>query len=102
MKTEPIISTTFFGIAATAIIAVLTEFGLDLTTGQTAALLGLVAVVSQVIVALVARTKVTPNAKVVETVEPDGTRIAGEASPLPTGTEINSGTALGGTAHEGF
>lgn len=34
------------------------------------------------------RSAVTPNAKVVEEVQPDGTVVAGEASPLPTGTEV--------------
>jgi len=35
-----------------------------------------------------ARSAVTPTATVVETVTPDGTRIAGPASPLPTGSVI--------------
>lgn len=34
------------------------------------------------------RSKVTPNAKVVEAVREDGFRIAGEASPLPTGVVV--------------
>jgi len=34
------------------------------------------------------RSAVTPAARVVETVAPDGTRIAGPASPLPTGSVI--------------
>lgn len=35
------------------------------------------------------RSKVTPNAKVAEMVREDGIRIAGEASPLPTGLVID-------------
>lgn len=93
MKNEPIISTTFFGMAASAIITLLTSFGMDLNAEQTASLLGAVNIVALLVVALVARGKVTPNSKVVETVEQDGTRIAGEASPLPTGTEIHPGTS---------
>lgn len=36
------------------------------------------------------RSAVTPNAKVAEAVEADGTRVAGPASPLPTGATIPS------------
>jgi hypothetical protein len=98
VKNEPVLSVAFIGAGALAVITLLTEFGLELTKGQTSALLGVVSFAATIIVALVARTKVTPNAKVVETQEPDGTRIAGEASPLPTGTEIGHGS----TAHDGF
>jgi hypothetical protein len=37
---------------------------------------------------LTAASNITPLANVVETVSPDGTRIAGPASPLPTGSVI--------------
>jgi hypothetical protein len=91
MKNEPIISTAFFGAVATGVIALLTAFGLELTADQTAALLGISALIAQVVVALVARRKATPNVNVVESVTSDGTRVAGEASPLPTGTVIPPG-----------
>jgi len=41
-----------------------------------------------------ARGRAVPSVKVVETVEMDGTRRAGEASPLPTGEVVGSADDL--------
>lgn len=85
---EPLWTVSGITAAATAVIALLVSFGLDLSADQQTAILGVIAVLAPVIVALVTRGKVTPTAKVAETVESDGTRIAGPASPLPTGMVI--------------
>lgn len=102
MKTEPAVLTGTVTALATAAIALLVSFGLGLTLEQQNAILGFIAVAAPVIGALLVRRQVTANSKVVETVEPDGTRVAGEASPLPTGTEISHAQTEGGTTHEAF
>lgn len=89
MKTEPSVLTGTAVAVATAAIALLVSFGLGLTLEQQNAILGFIAVVAPIIGSLLVRNKVTANSKVVETVEADGTRVAGEASPLPTGTVVN-------------
>lgn len=60
MKTEPLVTVATITAAAVALIAVLTNFGLDLTEGQEASLLGVVAVIAPLVVAALARPKVTP------------------------------------------
>lgn len=95
MKTEPSVLAGTATAVVTAALALLVSFGLGLTDDQQKAILGFVAVVAPIIGAFIVRSRVTPNAKVVETVNPDGTRVAGEASPLPTGTEIQPGTTNG-------
>lgn len=102
MKTEPSVLTGTAVAVATAAIALLVSFGLGLTLEQQNAILGFIAVVAPIVGSFIVRRRVTPNSKVVETVEPDGSRVAGAASPLPTGTVIDQSTNLGGTTHEGF
>lgn len=62
MTREPLLSAAGITAVVTAAITLLTAFGLDLTTDQTAAILGAVAVVGPIAVALVTRGKVTPTA----------------------------------------
>lgn len=62
MTREPLVTTAGVSALVTAILAVLVGFGLDLTDNQTAAILGLVAVLAPLVVAVVARRKVTPTA----------------------------------------
>lgn len=60
MNNEPLWTVAGITAAVSALIALLTAFGLDLTEGQTNAILGAVAVLAPTVVALVARSKVTP------------------------------------------
>lgn len=62
MNREPLLTTAGVTAVVAAILAVLFAFGLDLTADQTAAILGLVGVIAPLVVALVARGKVTPTA----------------------------------------
>lgn len=71
--------------------AVLAGFGLDLPEGIEPWLLGVVAafyVAVEAITTMLARRRATPDAKVVQTVEPDGRIVAGPASPSPTGATL--------------
>ena len=96
MKYEPIISVSSIVAAATAVIALLVAFGVPLTEDQKVAILGLVGVLAPVIVALVTRGKVTPNAAVVEGLNGSGIVYAGEANELPTGEPIREAGSLHG------
>jgi hypothetical protein len=65
VKNEPVF--VICGAAAsfiTAVIALLVAFGVHVSTGQGAAILGVTGVVVNVVTALAARSKVTPTAKV--------------------------------------
>ena len=94
MKYEPLISVSSIVAAATAVVALLVAFGVPLTEDQKVAILGLVGVVAPVIVALVTRGKVTPNAAVVEGLNSSGIVYAGEANELPTGEPIRESGSL--------
>lgn len=94
MKYEPLISISSIVAGATAIIALLVAFGVPLTEDQKVAILGLVGVLAPVIVALVTRGKVTPNAAVVEGLNSSGIVYAGEANELPTGEPIRESGSL--------
>ena len=94
MKYEPLISISSIVAAATAVIALLVAFGVPLTEDQKVAILGLVGVLAPVIVALVTRGKVTPNAAVVEALNGSGIVYAGEANELPTGEPIRESGSL--------
>ncbi len=94
MKYEPLISISSIVAAATAIVALLVAFGVPLTEDQKVAILGLVGVIAPVIVALVTRGKVTPNAAVVEGLNGSGIVYAGEANELPTGEPIRESGSL--------
>ncbi len=94
MKYEPLISISSIVAAATAIVALLVAFGVPLTEDQKVAILGLVGVLAPVIVALVTRGRVTPNAAVVEGLNSSGIVYAGEANELPTGEPIRESGSL--------
>ena len=94
MKYEPLISISSIVAGATAVIALLVAFGVPLTEDQKVAILGLVGVLAPVIVALVTRGKVTPNAAVVEGLNGSGIVYAGEANELPTGATIRESGSL--------
>ena len=94
MKYEPLISVSSIVAAATAVVALLVAFGVPLTEDQKVAILGLVGVIAPVIVALVTRGKVTPNAAVVEVLDGSGIVYAGEANELPTGEPIRESGSL--------
>ena len=94
MKYEPLISISSIVAGATAIVALLVAFGVPLTEDQKVAILGLVGVLAPVIVALVTRGKVTPNAAVVEGLNSSGIVYAGEANELPTGEPIRESGSL--------
>jgi len=94
MKYEPLISISSIVAGATAIVALLVAFGVPLTEDQKVAILGLVGVLAPVIVALVTRGRVTPNAAVVEGLNSSGIVYAGEANELPTGEPIREAGSL--------
>lgn len=75
-----------------AVVTVAATVGLDLAgvAEQIEVAWTAVFAVLPLVVAWWTRPSVTPNAKVAETVREDGVRIAGEASPLPTGMVLDS------------
>lgn len=71
--------------------AVLAGFSLDLPAGVEPWLIGVVAafyVAVEAVTTMLARSRATPDAKVVQAVEPDGRIVAGPASPAPTGATL--------------
>lgn len=60
MKREPLITVAALTSLVGAVLALLTSFGVDLTDKQQAAISGFALVVAPLVVALVARPKVTP------------------------------------------
>ena len=87
---EPVLVIGLITAAVTSVLALLVAFGIDLTSGQQVAIIGVIAGVGPLAVMLLTRPKVTSAATVVQVVAPDGTITAGPASPLPTGTEIST------------
>jgi len=85
---EPAIVIGLVTAAVAAILVCIAAFGIHISPEQQVAIIGVIAGVGPLITAWVTRGKVTPTALVVETVTPDGTRVAGEASLLPTGSVI--------------
>ena len=88
MSSEPLVTVASITAGVAAIIALLVSFGIPVTPEQQTAILGVVAVVAPVVVALVARGRVTPNTRVVESVTPAGVVEAGVANELPTGRYV--------------
>lgn len=84
MKNEPLITVASITAGVTALLGLLVAFGVPVTPDQQVAILGVVAVVAPVAVALIGRNLVTPNGSVVERVDSEGTVKAGEANELPT------------------
>lgn len=86
---EPIVTTAGITAAVTAVIALLVALGVPISTEVQVAILGVVAVAAPLVV-IYARRWTVPAGAVLEHVDADGTVIAGEASPLPTGTPIDA------------
>lgn len=63
MTREPLVTVASITAAATAVIALLVSFGLDLTGDQQTAILGVVGVVAPLVVAALTRSRVTPVGK---------------------------------------
>ena len=96
MSSEPLVTVATITAGVAAIIALLVSFGVPVTPEQQTAILGVVAVVAPIVVALVARGRVTRNTRVVESVTPAGVVEAGVANELPTGyyvRRLGDGTA---------
>lgn len=87
MTTTPVTVTTAVTGLATAVLALLTAFGLDLTAVQQGAILGLVAAVL-VLASLLWQRYGIDRAKVVEQTLDGRTVTAGPANELPTGVII--------------
>lgn len=88
MTREPLLTTGTVAALVAAVVTLVVAFGADLTETQTAAILGVAAVLAPMLVGLVARSRVTPNSAVVASRQ-DGTGpVAGAASPLPDGTPV--------------
>jgi hypothetical protein len=94
VKNEPAVTIGGLTAAVAALIAVALAFGVPLTDGQQAAILGAVAVVGPLVAAFLTRARVTPAGNVVAYIPKraagPGLRVlAGEASSAKTGTEID-------------
>lgn len=88
---EPVVVLTVIRAVLVLAGAVLAGFGLAVPETFEPWLVGVVVAfyaVVEAVTAAVARARATPNARVVQSVEPDGTVVAGPASPLPTGTVV--------------
>lgn len=83
MNREPLLTTAGIAAIVSAIVALLVAFGLDLSEGQTAAILGVVSVLAPLIVGLLARRKVTPTS---DPKTDDGAPLVPGIEP-PVGTE---------------
>jgi len=62
MTREPLLTAAGITAGVTALIGLLVAFGVNVTEGQTAAILGVVAVAAPLVVGFFARSKVTPTA----------------------------------------
>lgn len=78
---EPLITVSTITTMVAAVVSLLVAFKVPLSEQQQTAILGVVAVAAPLAVGLLARSQVTPNAKVVE-VDDNGVVRAGEASDV--------------------
>jgi hypothetical protein len=90
VKREPLLTRGVIVALATALLAALVVFGVDLSGKETKAILTLVGALAPVLVALLSRPKVTPDVDVVARRSRFGPRpvVAGPSSPLPDGTLV--------------
>lgn len=88
MKNEPLITVASITAGVTALLALLVAFNVPVTPEQQVAILGVVAVAAPIVVAVIGRSLVTPNANVVEYTTSTNQVRAGEANELPTDTKI--------------
>lgn len=63
MSNEPVLTATSVTAVVSAVLALAVAFGVEFTDAQVAAILGLVGTVAPLALALWARSKVTPTAK---------------------------------------
>lgn len=86
---EPAVVVGLITAVVTAVVAVLVAFGVDLTTEQQVAILGLVAAVAPIVAAILTRGRVTPAAAVAARVDPDsGYTVAGPAARVADGQPV--------------
>lgn len=67
---EPLLTAGGITAAVTALLALLVAFGVDLTEGQSTAILGVAGVVAPLIMAWAARAKVSPAGKLRDPLPP--------------------------------
>lgn len=60
MKNEPAVTVGTITAVVSALLTLLAAFGLDLSSDQTAAVVGVVAVLAPIVASLITRSKVTP------------------------------------------
>ena len=96
MKNEPLVTAATIVSAVTAVLALLVAFGVPVTQEQQVAILGVVAVLAPLIVAALARPKVTPHSNVLEYQDPTtGYVVAGPANEaVEAGDVIRDGGSL--------
>ena len=85
VRREPALLVAF----VTAVLILLTEFGVELTSGQQAAIIGVIIAIGAIIV----RQSVTPNVSVGALEDDQGSHsgelMAGQASDVPTGDPVD-------------
>lgn len=89
-KNKPILTTTVITALVSAILVLLTAFGVPITEDQQSAINGVVAIVAPLVIGLVAYLRTTDNKAVVEVVNDTGIVQAGPANEIPTDTVIRS------------
>ncbi|MDN4174747.1 hypothetical protein QWY28_17430 [Nocardioides sp. SOB77] len=89
MNREPALTVGTVTAAVTAVLALLVAFGLDLTSEQQAAILGVVGVLAPIVATVITRTKVSPANTVVAQRTADGTVIAGEGAVVTAGIPVD-------------
>lgn len=90
MNREPIVTIAGIVAVVTAALALLRHFGVIHMTDDTAAeVLAFVAALAPLLVAFIARHWTTPTAQVVAYQTGSGLVVAGDASPVETGTPVD-------------
>lgn len=85
---EPLAPVAIVSAVVSAVIALLTAFGLDLSAEQVAAIMGLVAALGALAVWLVGRRKTVPTGNVAAMRARSGQLVAGDAVQTETGTPV--------------
>lgn len=88
-QNEPLVTTGVITALVAAAVTLAVAFGLPLTSEQQIAIGGFTAVVAPLVVALVARRKVTPSANVAVVVNKQDQLVAGEALDVPNGQQVD-------------
>lgn len=85
---EPLGPLAMVSAAASAFLALLAAFGLDLTAAQTAAILGVIGTGGPLVVWLIGRRKVVPTDNVLAMTSRSGKVVAGDGAAAITGTPV--------------